>query len=198
MGKKKREYITRVHDKPYQPYWTCQLCYPTVLELGQINGIGWLIYDRDGETGKDRYAIIHGQGHRDDQTVFFDEKPRIEREEYGNYPVPYNFTTTSFFAAINMFESMKEMVGEKYFKDERGAKWGISAGKVSEWVIIQCANIITRWEKKFGNVEKFYKKFHVRQTKAWEVRRKKMDKQLEEQKKIELELSVRAKFLERD
>jgi len=190
MGKKKREYITKLHTKPYQPYWTCQLCYPTVLELGQINGLGWLIYDRDRETGKERYAIIHGQGHGDDQTVFFEEKPRKEDE----YFVPYNFSTTSFCAAINMFEDIKELVGIKPFKDERG----ILAGRVAEWVLIQCANIITKWENKFGNVEKFYKKFHVKQTKVWKIRCAKMDKLHEQQKKIELEKKVRETILERD
>lgn len=173
MGKKKREYITRVHDKPYQPYWTCQLCYPTVLELGQINGIGWLIYDRDRKTGKDRYAIIYGQGHNDDQVVFFDEKPRIIKGDFCNYPAPYDFSITSFSAAIDMFETIKKLVGVKKFSD----KDGIQSNSISIWVITQCASIISRWEKKFGNVEKFYKKFHIRQTKALEKKCKKIKEQ---------------------
>jgi hypothetical protein len=162
---KKPSYITKVHADPYKPYWVCNLCYPTMIELGHIWGIGWLVYNRSDETGEENYAILKGQGHRDDETIVFEEKPHRMEGDFSDTIIPYDFQM-KFYDAINAFEAIKSLVGIKKFQDKNGP--GILAGEVSHWITLQCVNIIAKWEKKFGNVEKFYKKFHVKRLKQRE------------------------------
>jgi hypothetical protein len=80
-----------VNPDPYNQYfesknyatWVCSMCYPFALEIGHLAGCGSLIYMENHpyegsiameNYGTGKYALLHGQGHRDDESIIFDEK----------------------------------------------------------------------------------------------------------------------------
>ena len=58
-----------IKDRSYSPVKVCELCYPNAKEIGEIMPNYWLM-ENEG-----KYAIISYNGHRDDEALFFPEKP---------------------------------------------------------------------------------------------------------------------------
>lgn len=138
--------------------WVCSLCYPFALEIGNIWGSGSLIYmmnlpldtlaPREYSTGK--FAILAGQGHRDDEILIFDERP--------SYSIDNEFKLAEFKpdnikidmdSAIHLYEMAKKVGGYNPEKD----------GGFQYFLIRKMHELIKRWEKKNGSVERFYKTF---------------------------------------
>jgi hypothetical protein len=98
-----------------------------------------------------KYAILQGQGHRDDECIKFSEKPTWKnhgKDWWKNELQPLELLM-SIESAIGIYETANEF---KLFnkKTESRFDW---------WFIKQLANMVSRWEKKFGTVEKFYESF---------------------------------------
>ena len=140
--------------------WVCSLCYPFALELGKIYGCGSLIYQmnlpldtlapREYSTGK--FALLGGQGHRDDEIIIFDTKPRVEIEKDVSYKSKYFYPEVMKFSlqdSILIYEMAVKHGGYTKEKD----------GYFEYFFIQKIHDLITRWEKKNGNLDQFYIKF---------------------------------------
>jgi hypothetical protein len=142
------------------------MCYPFALELGKVWGCGSLIYmmnlpldtlaPRDYGTGK--FAILHGQGHRDDEIIIFDEKPSVERVgEFSlidYHPCPLKLDMNN---AIELYEMARKYGG--YSEEKHGANFEL-------FFIQKIHQLINRWEKKNGKLDAFYVKF-VKEREIW-------------------------------
>ena len=138
--------------------WVCSLCYPFALEIGSIYGCGSLIYMMNHpldtlapkEYGTGKFAMLSGQGHRDDEIVIFDEKPTVEY--YGEFklldykPIAIKMDIDS---TMHMYHQAVEYMA--YDKNKCRSFEFFLIGKIDA--------MIKRWEKKNGTVETFYKTF---------------------------------------
>ena len=153
--------FTSINTKPQSSNhntWVCTLCYPFALEIGHIWGNGSLIYMaphpldkmQEGYEGG-KYAILQGQGHRDDECVKFSEKPTYKRygKDWWERELLPNELLMSMDSTLGFYETAKEFLiyNEKI---ERNFDW---------WFIEKLAGLVARFEKKFGPIEKFYESF---------------------------------------
>ena len=164
--------------------FVCSLCYPFALELGSIYGGGYLIYmmnlpgdslaPKEYSTGK--FALLRGQGHSDDETIIFEERPRVDKGNY-NYYYP-NQLKMQMSEVLDLAECAKKYGGWNEKKD----------GSLEFFVISKLDALISRWEKKYGKVDDFYKTFVEEREIYLKDRNEKYKKQLEEDLKKPKEL----------
>lgn len=158
----KKKSVTQQSSDPHSSNhntWVCSSCYPFALEIGKIYGVGSLIFmiDHPMDTlapekyGKGTYAILGGQGHRDDEVAFLSEKPVTVYDKNIKYydTRPYNIDM-SMSASINLYET--------YIKNGL-VNANIDSYKFQELFISRIAGLVNRFEKKYGVVETIYEKF---------------------------------------
>lgn len=181
-----RKAFTSINSKPHSvnhDTWVCSACYPFALEIGKIWGNGSLIYMaphpldkmQEGYEGG-KYAILQGQGHRDDECVRFSDKPiwkRTGKDWWKNELQPLELIM-NMESALGVYETAREF---KIYneKTENRFEW---------WFIKQLAGLVARFEKKFGPVEKFYESF----VKEREIYVKDRNAKYEEQAKAQKDL----------
>jgi hypothetical protein len=138
--------------------WICSLCYPFALEIGSVYGNGSLIYMKNHkldtlaprEYGEGKYAVLSGQGHRDDEIIIFDSKPIVTYESkyklYDYFPKGIKLAPDE---VVEVYEMLQKCLGYDIKKH----------GSLSFFFIKQLHNLIVRWEKKNGKVEDYYENF---------------------------------------
>jgi hypothetical protein len=118
------------------------------------------------EYGDGKFAILSGQGHRDDESIIFDERPRID--VYGKYklkscyPEQMKFTLN---AAFDIIENAREAGG--YDEGKHGHSFDY-------FFINELHNMIMRWERKNGKLETYYDKF-VKEREVYLIQKRKND-----------------------
>lgn len=160
--------------------WVCSLCYPFALELGYIREIsGSLIYMKNHrmdtmaprEYDKGKFAILSGQGHRDDELLFFPSDPKISPEcNYGYEPtdIKISMVHAEFITkALNKYRKLS-----KYKK--------LKNSSIQELLVTEVASLIKRWTKKYGPLKQFYEKF-VQKREIYLKKRIKKSKQVAKQ-----------------
>jgi hypothetical protein len=155
--------------------WACSLCYPFALEIGRVYGAGSLIYmvphkldaytPEKYENGS--YALLQGQGHRSDEIAFIKEKPTIKF--YKNSKVP---EILPYFIEMNGRDSVDLF---KLYLKEKFINTDFTGGDFETFLIIKLARLINAFEKKYGNVEQYYKTF-VKQRVKWVIKNRKESK----------------------
>lgn len=150
--------------------WVCSLCYPFALEIGHLYGCGSLIFMKNHpldtmapkEYGDGKFALLAGQGHRDEETIIFDERPRVEitpEFKLYNYHPDYGTMKFDLSGAIELYEMAIEY--GNYTKKQN----------FECFIIESLHKLINRWEKKNGNVEQFYENF-VKERELWVIKRR--------------------------
>ncbi len=132
--------------------FVCTACYPFAMELGFIAGTGSLIYmanhpkdtaTTDYKDGK--FAILGGQGHRDDEIIIFEERPGFGEDDF---LVPETLSL-DVNDTVHIYEQAKKFANYNREKD----------GHFAFFLINKLDQLIKRWEKKNGPLKPFYAKF---------------------------------------
>lgn len=194
---------TEITPDPYSnKNWPCYLCFPTMLEIGFITGIGMLVYDKhttnfkfpdgsvhdfihsvDYEDG--RYAILGGQGHGGDETIWFDEKPHIyypisSDKSFKWYYPPIDIPLPDVADLICNIKEYSKLYPKKHIFEKlftRSKKHHTFDESLHGFVIDKVIRLIKNWERKFGNLEDYYNKtFYPRRLKEFYEYRKQADK----------------------
>lgn len=170
-----RKQVTRLNSNPSSQNhntWVCTQCYPFALEIGMVYDIGSLIYMKKHpldtlapqKYNSCSYALLQGQGHRDDEVAFLDEKPTIHYNtefKYSNLQPGYIEMPMS--DAINLYQV--------YIK-EHFVKPDINPHQFQTFLITKLANLIKTFEKKYGSIETYYEQF-VKERETWVIERRK-------------------------
>ena len=102
------------------------------------------------EYGEGKFALLRGQGHRDDETTIFEERPYVGLEgEFKLLDIRPRQVKVSIDDAVDLHDIAVEHGGYNYDKQ----------GSLECFLIHKLHQLIVRWEKKNGNLEAFYKKF---------------------------------------
>lgn len=155
--------LSEITTDPIKPVFACMDCYPRMLEIGFIYGMGSLVYNvhREGDIwGYDKkrqpiykdgaYAILGSPGHGDYEILKFINKPIKKGIEF--YPsvnfIPYRDTTDyiMILASKSKNKSVQSAIQNKQF----------SGYVATNFFLDIIAKLLKRWENKFGKVENFY------------------------------------------
>lgn len=135
--------------------WVCSLCYPFALEIGRVYHVGSLIYMRNNPkdtlmpkeyTEKGTYALLCGQGHRDDEMAFFEDKPEFDVDGYYK---PYVINMDIGFS-IDLYNC---------YIEQGFIKPNMKPYDFRRFFVMQLAKIVNNFEKKYGKIEDYYSAF---------------------------------------
>lgn len=148
---------------PDRPQWVCTLCMPIAIEIGHVLG-RWIIYnmalqpylDKLNASGwKDnwskeyedgRYAVLGGQGHGDSESGWFLQKP-IVTDDYFDYCDYYEDHLT-INEAHHHIEHITKVLD---YSIE-------NCGLYENYFVLKTSQLIERFERKYGNIEKLAEK----------------------------------------
>lgn len=153
--------------------WVCSLCYPFALEIGKIYGGYSLIYMRNTpldnnmppDYGDGMYAILGGQGHRDDEVAFFKDKPTYTYDnEYKLLDISPGRIKIDLGDAIAIY---------KDFTDIGAIKPNLNPYEFGPILIKKLADMVKKFEQKYGKIEEYYEVFFDQRADWLEDKRRK-------------------------
>jgi hypothetical protein len=110
------------------------------------------------EFGDGKFALLAGQGHREEETIIFNERPRVEIDT--KYKLPYYYPEYG-----NMKFSLSDSI-ELYEMAIKHGKFNKEKNNLECFLVETLHKLIGRWEKKNGKLEPFYEKF-VKEREIW-------------------------------
>jgi hypothetical protein len=101
--------------------------------------------------GNGTYALLQGQGHRDDELAFLTEKPMVTyNKKYKYFDMVPGYIEMCMSDAVDIFQCYIE---KKFIKPDS------TPHNFQYFFITKLAKLVSTFEKKHGNIESYYEKF---------------------------------------
>lgn len=143
--------------KKKEPELSCQLCYPGIIDIGEIGKCVWL------SKWKGRYCLFFGQGHKDDIIHVFRLKPFTDpgadiKADGSRFDKkgPYSYKDTKFYRADKYCERMPQLspIGGYLLVKACMGRPGYyrpsmkgSGFNFNLWLFFKCGELIEKYEK---------------------------------------------------
>lgn len=118
--------------------FVCDLCYPDMVEIAQISDYLYLVKD------KDKYSLLGGQGHKNNEIIIFPDKPIPDPD-----PECLSENDDGWLEKVDRFDTLKIHVTDGYFVAKSFIKhgWNEDCNRFSAWVFDYCGKLIEEYEK---------------------------------------------------